>query len=78
MKSYFHIVINGTIIIPKEAEKAGCIKKERGWFWFKLLEQKKRILLNNIFGVDIDKQAVEVTQLSLFLKLLENESISTH
>jgi hypothetical protein len=30
--------------------------------------------LNNIFGVDIDSQAVEVTKLSLLLKLMEGES----
>ena len=36
--------------------------------------EKKRILLNNIFGVDIDPQAVEVTKLSLLLKMLEHES----
>ena len=36
--------------------------------------EKKRILLNNIFGVDIDPQAVEVTKLSLLLKVLEHES----
>lgn len=35
--------------------------------------EKKRILLNNIFGVDIDRQAVEVTKLSLLLKVLEGE-----
>jgi adenine-specific DNA-methyltransferase len=38
------------------------------------IEEKQRILLNNIFGVDIDRQAVEVTRLSLLLKLLEGES----
>jgi hypothetical protein len=37
-------------------------------------DEKKRILLNNIFGVDIDAQAVEVTKLSLLLKVLEGES----
>jgi len=36
--------------------------------------EKKRILLNNIHGVDIDAQAVEVTKLSLSLKVLEGES----
>jgi type I restriction-modification system DNA methylase subunit len=36
--------------------------------------EKKRILLNNIFGVDIDAQAVEVTKLSLLLKVLEGET----
>jgi len=36
--------------------------------------EKKRILLNNIFGVDIDSQAVEVTKLNLLLKALEGET----
>lgn len=38
------------------------------------IQEKKRILLNNIYGVDIDSQAVEVTKLSLLLKVLENEN----
>ena len=41
------------------------------------IAEKQRILLNNIFGVDIDPQAVEVTKLSLYLKLLENEGKET-
>lgn len=36
--------------------------------------EKKRILINNIYGVDIDSQAVEVTKLSLLLKVLEEET----
>ncbi len=36
--------------------------------------KKKEILLSNIHGVDIDAQAVEVTKLSLLLKVLENAS----
>ena len=36
--------------------------------------EKKRILLDNIYGVDIDSQAVEVTKLSLLLKVLEGET----
>lgn len=36
--------------------------------------KKKEILLNNLYGVDIDAQAVEVTKLSLLLKVLENAS----
>ena len=35
---------------------------------------KKHILQNNIFGVDIDANAVEVTKLSLLLKCMEDES----
>ncbi len=36
--------------------------------------EKKRILLNNIYGVDIDTNAVEVTKLSLLLKCMEGET----
>jgi len=36
--------------------------------------EKKRILINNIFGVDIDLNAVEVTKLSLLLKCMEGET----
>lgn len=39
--------------------------------------EKKRILLNNIFGVDIDQQAVEVAKLSLLLKVMEGENSET-
>ena len=39
--------------------------------------ERKRILLNNIYGVDIDSQAVEVTKLSLLLKVLEGENSQT-
>jgi hypothetical protein len=42
--------------------------------WRLTTEEKKRILLNNIYGVDIDAQAVEVTKLSLLLKVLEEET----
>ncbi|MBZ2165213.1 Eco57I restriction-modification methylase domain-containing protein [Methanobacterium spitsbergense] len=42
--------------------------------WHLTIKEKKRILLNNIYGVDIDRQAVEVTKLSLLLKVLEGEN----
>jgi hypothetical protein len=42
--------------------------------WRLTTDERKRILLNNIFGVDIDTQAVEVTKLSLLLKVLDGES----
>jgi len=37
------------------------------------LRTKATILRNNIFGVDIDPQAVEITMMSLYLKALEGE-----
>ena len=39
--------------------------------------EKKRILLNNIYGVDIDSQAVEVTRLNLLLKAMEGETTAS-
>jgi hypothetical protein len=45
--------------------------------WRLTTGEKKRILVNNIYGVDIDPQAVEVTKLSLLLKVLEGESKDT-
>jgi hypothetical protein len=45
--------------------------------WKLTTAEKKRILVNNIFGVDIDSQAVEVTKLSLLLKVLEGENEQT-
>lgn len=36
--------------------------------------EKKKILLNNIYGVDIDANAVEVSKLSLLLKCMEGET----
>jgi len=39
--------------------------------------EKKRILLNNIYGVDLDNNAVEVTKLSLLLKCMEGETKET-
>jgi type I restriction-modification system DNA methylase subunit len=46
---------------------------EQGSINFEKLTFTKReeILRNNIFGVDLDKQAVEIAQLNLFLKLAE-------
>ena len=45
--------------------------------WKLTIAERKRILLDNIFGVDIDSQAVETTKLSLLLKVLEGENQQT-
>ena len=45
-----------------------------GGGWRLTASERRRILLNNIFGIDIDAQAVEVTKLSLLLKVLEGET----
>jgi hypothetical protein len=46
----------------------------KGGIWNLTTAARKSILLNNIYGVDIDSQAVEVTKLSLLLKVLEGET----
>ena len=57
--------------------KTPAIYQAQGGDWRLTTAEKKRILLNNIHGVDIDPQAVEVTKLSLSLKVLEGESQET-
>ncbi len=42
--------------------------------WRLTTAERKRILTDNIFGVDIDPQAVEVAKLSLLLKVIEGET----
>ena len=61
---------------PEKWAKGGRAElyKGMGGDWRLTTAEKKRILLNNIHGVDIDSQAVEVTKLSLLLKVLEGES----
>jgi type I restriction-modification system DNA methylase subunit len=51
--------------------KKPALYQAQGGEWRLTTIERKRILLNNIFGVDIDPQAVEVTKLSLLLKVLE-------
>jgi len=70
-----------TVSLPKGKRKHRsdpiAIFQGQGGDWLLSTAEKKRILLNNIHGVDIDQQAVEVTKLSLLLKVLENENQDT-
>ena len=52
----------------------GRLQDSRDGHWRLTIGEKKRILTTHIFGVDIDAQAVEVTKLSLLLKVLEGEN----
>ncbi len=49
----------------------------QGGDWRLTTAKKREILLNSIYGVDIDRQAVEVSKLSLLLKCLEGETNET-
>ena len=60
---------------PSKAKKGDCV--ERDGQLYLSLRKNREILLNNIYGVDIDAQAVEVCQLSLFLRLLKEETTTS-
>ena len=53
--------------------KTPAILQTTSGSWKLTTHKRKEILINNIYGVDIDSQAVEVTKLSLLLKVLEGE-----
>lgn len=50
---------------------------EREGKWSLSLKRKRELLVQCIYGVDIDAQAVQVAQLSLFLKLMEDETTAS-
>jgi N-6 DNA Methylase len=69
----------------QKVERAGWEKKHRPLCWVDAqtndvhltVALKRQILTQNIYGVDVDAAAVEVTQLSLYLKMLEDENRTT-
>ena len=69
----------------RKAAIAAWQKKHRPLCWLDettgdvqlTVELKRKILTQNIYGVDLDSAAVEVTQLSLYLKMLEGENRTT-
>lgn len=76
--------LDPTTLLPDEKKtsthskgKSPVIYQAQGGEWKLTIAERKRILLNNIHGVDIDSQAVEVTKLSLLLKVLEGETSTT-
>ena len=52
--------------------KRPTLFRDKNGHWGLTIDEQRRILTDNIYGVDIDPQAVEVTKLSLLLKLLES------
>ena len=60
---------------PEKYTKA--VFQDNKGIWRLTISERKRILTSHIFGVDIDRQAVEVTKLSLLLKALEGENDAT-
>jgi hypothetical protein len=62
---------------PNQRRRHRCWVDEKTGDVHLTMALKRRILRSNIFGVDLDPGAVEVTQLSLYLKMLENENRNT-
>ncbi len=62
---------------PKERHRSDCWTDPETGDVHLTSNLKRRILSSNIYGVDIDSGAVEVTQLSLYLKMLEGENRTT-
>jgi hypothetical protein len=56
---------------------AATIREDGRGGWRLTTTERKRILLAHVYGVDLDPQAVEVTKLSLLLKVLEGETQET-
>ena len=78
-------VQNAAATAARKAARAAWEKKHRPLCWVDAATNdvhltvalKRQILTQNIYGVDLDAAAVEVTQLSLYLKMLENENRTT-
>src|ERR1019366_7596544 len=62
---------------PDDRKKKWCWVDEKTGDVHLTMSLKRQILTSNVFGVDLDPGAVEVTQLSLYLKMLENENRNT-
>ncbi len=60
---------------PGKHKKA--IFKDAKDAWRLTIGERKRILTMHLYGVDLDRQAVEVSKLSLLLKALEGENDAT-
>ncbi len=62
---------------PDKRKKDWCWMEEKANTLHLTARLKRRILRETVYGVDLDPQAVEVTQLSLYLKMLEGETNET-
>ena len=62
---------------PDQRKKDWCWEEKKTNTVHLTARLKRRILRETVYGVDLDPQAVEVTQLSLYLKMLEDETTET-
>lgn len=62
--------------LTRKASSDDLVWRNSQGSWQLTFAERQRILLSYIYGVDIDAQAVEITKLSLLLKLLEGRAPS--
>lgn len=71
MNLYLDNILNNDVVKDK-CLSDGSIEFKDGEYKL-TLKLKREILVNNIFGVDVDSRAVEITKMSLYITLLEDE-----
>ncbi|MEM3369614.1 MAG: DNA methyltransferase [Candidatus Micrarchaeia archaeon] len=62
-----------TIVIERHRRKKIETEMETLQLHFDDIEQQREIIINNIYGVDINEESVEITKLSLFLKIASKD-----
>ena len=73
----YNYLLNNNLNFYVGSQDHSKIYRGEGDTWYLTIEEKKRILTNNIFGIDIDPSAVEVTKFSLLVRLLQDETASS-
>ena len=72
-------ILNKSVDVLLEIHKAIYDSKWEGDSsldrYYDTLENRKTIILNNIYGVDLNEESVEITKLSLFLKLATSKEV---
>lgn len=68
----FDLLLNKYLEFYIKEKKFNHLRKDDSGDYFLTLNARKEILLNNIFGIDIDEHAVEVAKFSLLLKVIED------
>jgi hypothetical protein len=64
-----------TTVEERHKRKKIEVEMESITLYFDDIEQQREIILNNIFGVDINEESVEITKLSLFLKIAARDIV---
>ena len=85
LEHLFHYYLNWYLENPKDAKRGTLFPNliierdvDDNATYRLSIEKKSEILRNNIYGVDIDPQAVEITMMSLYIKVLEGEKSLPH